>query len=111
MGKKKMKKQVPVPKNPEEAKEFKTQMREADFLTRQAKRKRKLSKIRAIDDDDMNSKGPKQKKVKKSSFDSELVNTSAKSVKAFRHVANKKKNEDRRQSKKNKKMKNKSSFK
>ena len=109
--KKKMKKQMPVPKNPEEAKEFKTQMREADFLTRQAKRKRKLSKIRVIDDDDINSKGPKKKKGKKSSFDSELVNTSAKSVKAFRHVANKKKNEDRRQNRKNKNVKNKSSFK
>merc|ERR1712029_1243728 len=82
-----------------------------DFLTRQAKRKRKLSKIRVIDDDDINSKVPKKKKGKKSSFDSELVNTSAKSVKALRHVANKKKNEDRRQNRKNKNVKNKSSFK
>ena len=61
------------------------------------------------EDDDVGV-GSKKKRGKKSSFDKELVNTSAKSVKAFRHVANKKKNEDRRLNKK-KGGKNKSSFK
>merc|ERR1712020_762628 len=46
--------------------------------------------------------GKSKKLKKKSSFESELVNTSDKSVKAFRHVANKKKNDDRRLQKKGK---------
>merc|ERR1719167_1090138 len=100
-----------APKDAAEAKEMKKMEYEAEYILREDKRKRRLKKIRAIDDDDDNF-APKKKKSKKSSFDSELVNTSAKSVKAFRHVANKKQNDDRRQNKKNKFVKNKkSSFK
>merc|ERR1712029_1244958 len=100
-----------APKDAAEAKEMKKMEYEAEYILREDKRKRRLKKIRAIDDDD-DKFAPKKKKSKKSSFDSELVNTSAKSVKAFRHVANKKQNDDRRQNKKNKFVKNKkSSFK
>merc|ERR1712058_149735 len=100
-----------APKDAAEAKEMKKMEYEAEYILREDKRNRRLKKIRAIDDDDDNF-APKKKKSKKSSFDSELVNTSAKSVKAFRHVANKKQNDDRRQNKKNKFVKNKkSSFK
>jgi len=59
--------------------------------------------------DEENELPSKVKKSKKSSFETELVNTSSKSVKAFRHVANKKKNEDRRMNKKKMKGKTKPS--
>ena len=107
--KRKMRKQVAMPKDPEEAKAFREGQREYDFVNREAKRKRKLSKITVFNEDDDVGVGLKKKRGKKSSFDKELVNTSAKSVKAFRHVANKKKNEDRRLNKK-KGGKSKSSF-
>merc|ERR1719445_2820075 len=106
--KRKMRKKAAKPVDPEQ----KEAQNVYDFTNREAKRKlrkkRRLKKIRAIDDDDDNI-APKKKKSKKSSFDSELVNTSAKSVKAFRHVANKKQNDDRRQNKKNKFVRNKKS--
>ena len=111
--KRKMRKQkaaLALPQDPEEAKAFKEGNREYDYVNREAKRKRKLSKITVFNEDDDVGVGSKKKRGKKSSFDRELVNTSAKSVKAFRHVANQKKNEDRRNSKK-KGGKNKSSFK
>ena len=109
--KRKMRKQkAALPQDPEEAKAFKEGQREYNFVNREAKRKRKLSKITVFNEDDDVGVGSKKKRGKKSSFDRELVNTSAKSVKAFRHVANQKKNEDRRNSKK-KGGKNKSSFK
>jgi len=85
--------------DPAEAKLAKKLNDEADFVERQAKRKRKLTKIRSFVDDDIAAPAAKKFK-KKSSFESELVNTSEKSVKAFRHVANKKKNDDRRMKKK-----------
>merc|ERR1711915_1169726 len=106
--KRKMRKQIAMPKDPEEAKAFKEGQREYDFVNREAKRKRKLSKITVFNEDDDVGVRSKKKRGKKSSFDQELVNTSAKSVKAFRHVENK--NEDRRNNKK-KGGKNKSSFK
>jgi len=97
----KQKKKQELNLDPEEAKEMKQVHREADFLVRQAKRKRKASKIRSFNEND--GAAPKSKKQKKkSSFEAELVNTSEKSVKAFRHVANKKKNDDRRMQKKGK---------
>merc|ERR1711915_747033 len=66
--------------DPAEAKMAKKLNDEADFVERQAKRKRKLTKIRSVDDD---IAAPAAKKFKKkSSFESELVNTSEKSVKA-----------------------------
>ena len=109
--KRKMRKQkAALPQDPEEAKAFKEGQREYNFVNREAKRKRKLSKITVFNEDDDVGVGSKKKRGKKSSFDRELVNTSAKSVKAFRHVANQKKNEDRRNSKK-KSGNNKSSFK
>jgi len=87
--------------DPSEAKEMKKIHQEADFITRQCKRKRKEKKIRSFNEDDASVPLSKKQK-KKSSFESELVNTSEKSVKAFRHVANKKKNDDRRLQKKGK---------
>jgi len=97
----KQKKKQETNLDPAEAMEMKKLHREADFITRQSKRKRKEKKIRSFDEND--SVAPKSKKLKKkSSFESELVNTSDKSVKAFRHVANKKKNDDRRLQKKGK---------
>merc|ERR1712048_584125 len=76
-----------------------------------AKRKRKLKKIRAVYDED-ETVGTRKQKKSKSSFESHIVNTSNKAVKEFRHVANKKKNDDRRLLKKTKNGKNnKSSFK
>merc|ERR1711997_397185 len=91
--------------------EQKEMMRTYDFTNRDAKRNRKLKKIRAIDDDD-EIVGKRKQKKSKSSFESHIVNTSNKAVKEFRHVANKKKNDDRRLLKKSNKGKNKkSSFK
>jgi len=87
--------------DPAEAKEMKKIHQEADFITRQCKRKRKEKKIRSFNEDDGSIPLSKKQK-KKSSFESELVNTSEKSVKAFRHVANKKKSDDRRLQKKGK---------
>ena len=84
-------------------------LRMYDYTNRDAKRKRKLKKIRVIDEEDENV-GPKKKKKSKSSFESHIVDTSSKAVKGFRHVANKKKNDDKRLMKKSKKGKNKSSF-
>ena len=106
----KQKAALALPQDPEEAKAFKEGNREYEYVSREAKRKRKLSKITVFNENDDVGVGSKKKRGKKSSFDRELVNTSAKSVKAFRHVANQKKNEDRRNSKK-KGGKNKSSFK
>merc|ERR1711902_197472 len=82
-----------------------------DFTNREAKRKRKLQKIRAIHEED-ETVGKRKQKKSKSSFESHIVNTSNKAVKEFRHVANKKKNDDKRLLKKSKNGKNKkSSFK
>merc|ERR550534_2319500 len=97
----KQKKKQELNLDPEEAREMKQVNREADFLVRQAKRKRRETKIRTFNEND--GAAPRSKKQKKkSSFEAELVNTSEKSVKAFRHVANKKKNDDRRMQKKGK---------
>ena len=99
-------------KDPAEAKALKEAQHDYEYIHRDAKRKRKKPRIKMFDEDDNdNVPKPAKKKAKKSSFASELVNTSAKSVKAFRHVANQKKNEDRRNNKKGKNVKNKSSFK
>ena len=110
--KRKMKKKSETmkPQDPAQAKEMKKFQNDADFITREAKRKRKLSKIRSFNEDDTVPVSFK-KKSKKSSFDSELTNTSTKNVKKFRHVANKKKSDDRRSQRKGKNVKSKSSFK
>ena len=50
--KRKMRKQIAMPKDPEEAKAFKEGQREYDFVNREAKRKRKLSKITVFNEDD-----------------------------------------------------------
>jgi len=97
----KQKKKQELNLDPEEAREMKQVHREADFLVRQAKRKRRETKIRTFNENDGGAPRSKKQK-KKSSFEAELVNTSEKSVKAFRHVANKKKNDDRRMQKKGK---------
>jgi len=97
----KQKKKQELNLDPEEAREMKQVNREADFLVRQAKRKRRETKIRTFNENDGGAPRSKKQK-KKSSFEAELVNTSEKSVKAFRHVANKKKNDDRRMQKKGK---------
>ena len=87
--------------DPVEAREMKQMNNEADYVARGAKRARKLKKIRSVIDDSENAgPGKAKKQKKKSSFDSELTNTSDKSVKGFRHIANKQKNDDRRMSKK-----------
>jgi len=95
----KQKKKQEMNLDPAEAKEMKKMWNEADYIARQSKNKRKAKKIRSFIDDDSGAPMSKKQK-KKSSFESELVNTSEKSVKAFRHVANKKKNDDRRMQKK-----------
>merc|ERR1719468_1453014 len=105
-----MRQKAALPQDPEGGNESYCLHHEYNFVNREAKRKRKLSKITVFNEDDDVGAGSKKKRGKKSSFDRELVITSAKSVKAFRHVANQKKNEDRRNSKK-KGGKNKSSFK
>merc|ERR1712048_255159 len=105
--KRKMRKKNAQPVDPEQ----KQMMREYDYTSRDAKRKRKLKKIRAVYDED-ETVGTRKQKKSKSSFESHIVNTSNKAVKEFRHVANKKKNDDRRLLKKTKNGKNnKSSFK
>jgi len=82
-----------------------------DFTNREAKRSRQQKRIRVFNEEDENV-GKAKKKKSKSSFESHIVNTSSKSVKAFRHVANKKQNDDKRLLKKSNKGKNKkSSFK
>merc|ERR1712112_581024 len=66
--------------NPEEERENKQMMNEADYLTRQNKKAKILKKIRVFNEE---STGPKtkQQKKSKSSFESELANVSSKSVK------------------------------
>jgi hypothetical protein len=62
---------------------------EAAFVSREAKRKRKLKKIRAVDDDaDSMGRGASQQKKRKSAFDNDIVNVQRKNVKRLRHVAN-----------------------
>merc|ERR1712226_1018752 len=99
--KQKQKRKAETNLDPAEAREMKGINNEADYLARGAKRARQLKKIRTVIDDsgDIQSGKPKKQK-KKSSFDTELTNTSEKSVKQFRHVANKRQNEDRRMNKK-----------
>lgn len=85
--------------DPGEEKEMRGLNNEADWVARGAKKAKQLKKIRKVVDDDLGpSKAKKQKK--KSSFEDGLTDTSNKSVKAFRHVANKRKNDDRRANKK-----------
>merc|ERR1712059_117417 len=87
--------------DPEEAREMKQLNNEADFVTRDAKRSRKAKKIRMFNEDSSGGKAPPAKKQKKkSSFETELTHTSDKSVKKFRHVANKQQNDNRREAKK-----------
>ena len=69
-------------------------------MIREAKRGRKSKKIRSFREETETSGGVKNKKRKKTSFEDNLVNTSKSSVKKFRHVANKKQNDDRRLAKK-----------
>merc|ERR1712215_441839 len=99
--KKKQKRKQEIDLDPAEAKEMNKINQEADYIVRQSKNKRKQKKLRVFNVDVNGPTVPKKQK-KKSSFESELVNTSAKSVKAFRHVANKKKSDDRRMKKKGK---------
>jgi len=87
-------------KNPEEDRETKMMMNEADYLSRVAKRSKRAKKMRVFNEDTPASKSGKALKKSKSSFESEIANVSEKSVKKFRHVANQKKNEDRRNAKK-----------
>merc|ERR1712203_806030 len=105
--KRKMKKKASQNGDPEQ----RESLREYDFTNREAKRARKQKRIRVFNEDDEDV-GQTKKKKSKSSFESHIVNTSTKSVKAFRHVANKKQNDDKRLLKKSNKGKNKkSSFK
>merc|ERR1712130_562060 len=97
MGKRKLKKKAAQAVDPEQ----REMTRIYDFTNRDAKRKRKLKKIRAIDEED-ETVGKRKQKKSKSSFESHIVNTSSKAVKEFRHVANKKKNDDKRLLKKSK---------
>jgi len=99
--KQKQKRKAETNLDPTEAREMKGLNNEADYIARGAKKARRMKKIRTVIDDSTNIGSGKQKKQnKKSSFDSELTNTSEKSVKQFRHIANKKQNDDRRMSKK-----------
>lgn len=99
--KQKQKRKAETNLDPAEAREMKGLNNEADYIARGAKKARRMKKIRTIIDDSTNiSSGKKKKQNKKSSFDSEITNTSEKSVKQFRHIANKKQNDDRRMSKK-----------
>ena len=102
--KRKMRKKAAQAVDPEQ----RESLREYDYTNRDAKRKRKLTKIRAIEDEE-EVVGKRKQKKSKSSFESHIVNTSSKAVKEFRHVANKKKNEDKRLLKKSNKGKNKKS--
>jgi ATP-dependent RNA helicase DDX27 len=86
--------------DPAEAKEMKGMNNEAEYLARGAKKARQQKKIRTIVDDPEKSGTGKVKQKKKSSFDSELTNTSDRSVKQFRHIANKRKSDDKRMNKK-----------
>ena len=109
--KQKKKNEKILSKDPAEAKEMRKLQNEADYITRQAKAKRKLTKLRVVKDDD-HTPNNKKRKGNKSSFDDALVNTSTQNVKKFRHIANQKKNEDRRNAKKKGNVKSsKSSFK
>merc|ERR1711915_769134 len=99
MGKKKKRNEF-MTDNSEEAKEMKRLNQEGLFMQREIKRNRKLKKIRVFNEDTSAVKATKAKKESKSSFESDLANVSGKAVKKFRHVANQKKNEDRRLSKK-----------
>merc|ERR1719347_1666024 len=86
--------------DPAEQKEREALNKEGDFIMREAKRARKLKKIRSIVEPPEKASGGKVKQKKKSSFDAELTNTSSKSVKGFRHIANKRKSDDKRMLKK-----------
>merc|ERR1712032_1355585 len=86
--------------DPAELKEREALTKEGDYIMREAKRARKLKKIRSIVEPVEKASGGKVKQKKKSSFDAELTNTSSKSVKGFRHIANKKKSDDKRMMKK-----------
>merc|ERR1719508_103192 len=98
--KKKKRDAIRTPHRPEEAEDMKKMEKEADYYARDAKRKRKNKKIRSFNDNDGNKESMKAVKRKKSSFEDNLVNTSQKSVKSFRHVANKHRSDERRESKK-----------
>merc|ERR1711913_82214 len=89
-----------LPQNEAEAKEERSMQREAEFYAREAKRGRKNKKIRSFREDTDTGGGVKNKKRKKSSFEDNIADTSKSNVKKFRHVANKKQNEDRRLAKK-----------
>merc|ERR1712179_339592 len=83
--------------------EGKQMARDAAFQTREAKRKRKLSKIRTLIDQEENPRSgnkPNSKK-KQSIFEADmLTKTSKKSVKKIRHQATSKINENKRLNKK-----------
>jgi len=86
--------------DPAEQKEREALAKEGDYIMREAKRARKLKKIRSVVEPAEKVNGGKTKQKKKSSFDAELTNTSSKSVKGFRHIANKRKSDDKRMMKK-----------
>merc|ERR1719167_900887 len=86
--------------DPAEQKEREALAKEGDYIMREAKRARKLKKIRSVVDPAEKVNVGKTKQKKKSSFDAELTNTSSKSVKGFRHIANKRKSDDKRMMKK-----------
>ena len=77
---------------------------EADYIARQAKKGRRQKRIRMFNErDDAGGslgKGGGRKRSGASSFEDGLVNTSAKSVKRLRHVANKKIVDERRAARK-----------
>lgn len=91
--------------------------REGEYVTREAKRSRKLKKMRTVDDPEFQSNnnsgggaagkegapGAKQSKKRKSAFDDEITNVRNKNVKKMRHVANSKQNEMKRSKGKGKK--------
>merc|ERR1712012_1303832 len=90
--------------DPAEQKEREALAKEGDYIMREAKRARKLKKIRSVVEPAEKVNGGKTKQKKKSSFDAELTNTSSKSVKGFRHIANKRKSDDKRMMKRSRRV-------
>ena len=68
--------------------EDKMNFREAEYITREAKRNRKLKKIRTVEDDDDFGKGGKKKGKRGSAFENDIVNVKRKNVKRLRHEGN-----------------------
>merc|ERR1711941_241742 len=60
--KRKMNKGTAMPKDPEEAKAYKEGIREYEYVNRESKRKRKMSRIKMFDEDDDVGTGSKKKR-------------------------------------------------